>query len=65
MMASKPVPSTELMRRHLAAMRVVKQLDPEDRIALLSYVVHPTPQILEAQQNAENPLLLRPDTALP
>lgn len=63
-MARKPKPTTELMRRHIAAMRVVKDLDPKERIALLSYVVHPTPQILEAQQDAKNALLLRTDSTL-
>jgi hypothetical protein len=49
-MSSKFQPDTALIQRHIAAMRIVEELDPEDRVSLLAYVVAPSEAVLEAQE---------------
>jgi hypothetical protein len=46
---TKHKPSRDLLRRHQKAMTLVKNLNEQDRILLLSYVIAPTPRIRDAE----------------
>ena len=48
-----PKPSAVLLRRHLAAMRIIDQVHPRERIDLLGYVTGllPSPLLDRAEQD--------------
>lgn len=50
---SGPTPDKQLLRRHLAAMKIVHELDEQDRVLLLAYVVGGTPRLRELEEAEE------------
>jgi tellurite resistance protein len=52
-MAAKHQASPELLARHQAAMQIIQEMDQDERVLLLAYVVAPTAGIREAEEEAK------------
>jgi hypothetical protein len=49
-MPSQFVTESPVMRRHRAAMEIIEEIDPDDRILLLAYVLAGTERIRELEE---------------
>jgi len=50
---SGPTPTPDLLEWHRAAMEIIHDIDPDQRLLLLTMVVAPSRAVLEAQEQEE------------